>query len=170
MFDFIAYMRDASERLIEIQHTDEDPRFHRISGIANIEELLSNLVNVDGYQVMVIDTYQGRLIKTDSSLLDNPLFTFYVIKNITTNDFDARETALKQCRVLAKKLLSKLYHDFETDRRSQTDFGLFGFQPGSITYYTIGPFGSNFHGIQVSFNMLEDSDIIYNSEDWGTVS
>jgi len=165
-FDYIDYMRDVAERLKEIQHSEAEKRFHRISGIFGLEEMLSNIINMEGFQVMVNDTLEGRFISTDSALIDNPSFIFYVIHDLETNDFDTREITLGLCREIIKKIISKIYHDKETDSRNQTTYGLNYFRPETLRYTTVGPFGSKFYGIQVTFNIFEKGYVVYSDNDW----
>jgi len=167
-FDFITYMSDVAEKLKEIQHSLQNRRFHRVSSIANIEELLSNMGNTEGLQLLVVDAYDGRFIDNNSSnLLDSRLFTFYVVKNIQeATDFDEKQEALKQCRLVSKKILSKLFLDKLTDSQAKTETGLRNLDRQSVRYLTVGPIGDNYHGIETIFTILEKPGIIFSEEDW----
>lgn len=162
-FNFIDYMLDIAVRLKELQHTETDKHFSRVSSIVGLEEYLSNMSFNTGWQLVVVDTRSGRFDDGSYSdnLMDNQLYTFYLVKSIDTNDFDAREDLIKDCEAIVRKILSKMFYD----KRERLN-GLLDLQRSSISYDTIGPIGNECHGLMVFFTVLDASDISYSATDW----
>ncbi len=167
-FNFTEYMRDIAIKLKDIAHTAETKKFHRISSIAKLEELLSSSSNAGYPALIVVDNREGRYLDRNSdNLLDSRYYSFYVIKNVANQDIAGREAAIKECETIIKKILGKFFNDMANDNRGiQPQTGLRNLNRDSITYYTIGPIGDNCFGIQVTFTMLQPTGIKYNADDW----
>lgn len=165
-FDFISYFREVAETLKEIQHTEAEKHFSRVSSIAELGEFLANMRDAKGYQMILIDNIAGRFLDRKSdNLLVQPYFSLYLVKQIPREDYDTRETTIKACTAVCKKILSKMFYD----RRKQLN-GLTNLDRDSISYNQAGPFGHNWHGINLNFTILEEPGITYNANDWYLVS
>lgn len=161
-FDFIAYFRDIAESLKEIQHTEAEKHFSRVSSIAELGEFLANMRTAKGYQLIVIDNVAGRFMdRRSDNLLVQPYFSFYLVKQIPREDPDEKETVIKACTAVCKKVLSKMFYD----KRSNLS-GLTNLDRDSISYNQAGPFGHNWHGLNVNFMIIDDPEIVYNASDW----
>lgn len=161
-FDFVPYFKNIAEKLKELQHTTTDKHFHRIVSISQMEEFLQNMRSTTGYQLLVMDHVQGRMIDRDSdNLLDRPYYSFYVMKNVEHGNYDARQQAIQDCKTVAKKILSKLFYD-----RFNAQNGLNFLDRNSITYQQSGPYAHNWFGINYNFTLLDPANIIYNADDW----
>jgi len=165
MFDFVSYMRIVAEKLKDIQHGEGHPAFHRVTNLSSLEEVISNARRMDtGFQLVVEDVMEGNFLNNNDTLLDSPTFRYYVIKYVKTNNFDDKEEAKRQCKVVAKKIVSKIKHDAYFYQ--ENSFGLKDLDRGSFQYFSIGPMIDNFWGIEISFSIIEAAGIKYNANDW----
>lgn len=165
-FDFINYFRDIAESLKEIQHTEAEKHFSRVGSIADLGEFLANMRVAKGYQLIVIDNLAGRFQdRRSDNLLVQPYFSLYLLKQVPREDYDDRETTIKACTVVCKKILSKMFKD----KREMTN-GLTNLDRDSISYNQAGPFGHNWHGLNINFTVIDDPDIVYNASDWQPIS
>lgn len=161
-FDFIGYMEDIAESLYEIQHTESEKHFSRVSSIAELGEFLANMRTSRGYQLIVIDNQSGRFLdRRSDNLLIMPYFSFFILKQVPREDYDGKDTALAGCVTVLKKVLSKMFQD----KRDMSN-GLTNLDRDSITYNQTGPIGHNWHGLNVNFTILDDPDIQYDVNDW----
>jgi len=160
-------MRDIAERLIDIQHTSALPRFHRVSGIASLEELIVAMGHTTGYQLVVEDNLTGRFSDNLSqNFLNNQLFSFYMLKQADASVADDLQAVRSGCLTVAKKILSKIKTDRLTDHRRQTTNGLRNLDTANIRYSSVGAIGDHYYGIQVFFNVVDPAGIIYDEDDW----
>ena len=166
MFDFIAYMKNLAEKSVHIQHSEYKPAFHRITNLSSLEELLSNMGTVDGYQMIVEDVLEGMFIDAGASLVDYPTYRFYIVKNAPANDFDAKEQAKKDCMNVIRKIIGRIRRDNYNDADGETTNGLRDLERNSFQYFSVGPLLDGFWGIQCSFNIHEHANCVYNADDW----
>jgi hypothetical protein len=163
-------MRDIAERLKDIQHTDVLPRFHRISGIASLEELILNMQHTTGYQLLAEDNLNGRFSDNLAiNWLNIRQYIFFVVKQADPNSPEEMETVKSGCFTVAKKVLSKIKIDRLTDHRRETDHGLRNLDTSSIRYSGVGPIGDHYYGVQVFFNVLDPAGIVYIDDDWNDI-
>ena len=162
-FDFISYMRDCAVRLKDIQHTNETPRFFRISGISQLEELLANLPDASSPALMVENNIEGRFSDPGPSdnFLDTPYYTFYVIGKVSFNDFDEIEQVKKNTKEIAEKIVARMLKD----RRNYRN-GLVMLRFDNVPYQNIGPIGDQCYGTMISFTVINTSNSRYNASDW----
>jgi len=168
-FNFITYMENVAETLKDILHTEAKPRFHKISNLAELEQLLQSGVETEGIQLLVLDNKEGGLIDNGSAgLFDDEYFIFYLLQNISVSDMDERSTVLSSLKATGKKILSKMFKDMHDDGNLPHDnrSGLYDLDRNSIRYITIGPIGDNYHGIQFSFTVADTFSYAYDSDDW----
>lgn len=170
MFNHITYLRDIATKLVAIQHTEDLPRFHRVTGIGSLEELIINMGHTTGYQLVVEDNLNGRFTNNQSqNWLNNQLFAFYVLKQTTEADPADMETVKAGCLTIAKQILSKLKKDHLADHRVPLDLSvnnLCNLDTSSIRYSGIGPLGDHYYGIQIFFTVVDPSGIVYNESEW----
>lgn len=160
-FDFIAYMRNVATKLKELQHTEDEKHFTRIKGISALEEFLQNQRNLEGIQLVAVANKTGRFTESGDNLLDQPYYSFFVLKMVTVNDFDAQELAVNECEAIIKKIFSKMFRE-----KIQPNSPLAGLQKASISYAQSGPWVHGWHGMMASFTLLDYPGIIYNADDW----
>ena len=189
-FDFSRYFHNIAITLKEIAHADQTEsnhsnhsnesthidshrtirKFHRVSGVTQLEELLQNLIltNDTGYQLVIEDNLDSRFFYNASTLLDSQFYVFYVLKRCKINDFADIEQAKEGCKSVLKKILSKMFRDYDADHIMQTANvnGLRAFQKNSITIQTIGPLADNYWGLICSFTLSDNPGIKFNPADW----
>jgi len=162
-FDFIAYMRDCATRLRDILHTPETPRFFRISGLSQLEELLSSLPDASTPALMVENNHDGRLSDPSGSdsFLDIPYFVFYVIDKAPFGDFDRMEEVKRSTKSIGQKIISRMLQD----RRNYAN-GLVMLRFDNVPYQTVGPIGDNCYGTMFSFTVINPVPADYKEVDW----
>lgn len=162
-FDFIPYMRDCALRLKSIQHSASAPRFFRISGLRQLEELLSSLPEASTPALMVENNTDGRVgdFSVSDNFLDIPYHVFYVISKANFNDHEAIENAKKNTKAIGFKILGRMLRD-----RNSGLHGLIMVDMKSISYQTVGPIGDNCYGTMFSFNIANAAGIKFIAEDW----
>lgn len=162
-FEFIKYMLDCAVRLKDIGHTDTKQRFFRISGISQLEELLSSLPNASSPALLVENNTDGRVgdnARSDN-FLDTPYYIFYVIEKAPFNDHNKMQAAKENSKNIGFKILSRMLND----RRHYRN-GLIMFDFSSITYQSVGPIGDNCFGTMFSFSVANPADLVYSNDDW----
>lgn len=162
MFDLIKYMKAVAENMPEVAHDDNNPdrqRFHRASGIAQIEELLNS--NTEGFNIVAIDSVDSRFVDTGTNHIDEPFFTVLLVKNCVHNDFDAVHQAKIDCKKLMKRIRAKMLYD-----RQQMQNGLEELRTRSISIFTVGPMADYFHGCAMNFTLYEQADTCHNTNLW----
>ncbi len=162
-FDFIPYMRECAIRLKDIMHTESQPRFFRISGISQLEELLANLPDASSPALLVENNEQGRLADPGPSdnFLDIPYFAFYIIEKAPFNDFDHIEEIKANTKAIGLKIFARMLHD-----RRHVRNGLIMLKFDSVPYQSIGPIGDNCFGTMFSFTVMNVVDTRYTPLDW----
>ena len=169
MFDLISYMEDVAVKHKDIKHTSIKPKFFRCSGIANVEELLSNLPNAEGTILMADINLGGMLIGNTESYTDIPSFMFHVMKMAKFNDLIEQEAVKKACKTLGFAILAKMKHDHYQDNFKSGTSGLKALDLSRIPYDTIGPIANGWYGCMFTFRVnvkASDSGLVYNAEDY----
>jgi hypothetical protein len=163
MFNFITYMRDCAEKLNSIGHTEETPRFFRISGLLQLDELLGNISNISFPALLVHDNTEGLIAdrSVSDNYLDSPYLVFYVIQHVPYADYDAQQEAKADCKTIGLKILARMLRD-----KKHGLHGLTFMQFNNIPYQNIGPIGDNCHGVMFSFSVPDTANLIYNADDW----
>jgi hypothetical protein len=179
-FDFSDYFHYIAVTLKDIAHTGQKRKFHRVSGITQLEELLHNLTRTtdDGYQLVIEDNLDSRFYYNSATLLDQQYYVFYVLKKCRVNDFDSIEQAKEGCKAVAKKIWSKMFRDHESDWRSfpsprgegqgvrSNASGLKDLRKDSISVNTVGPLADQYWGLMCAFTVADNPRIRYNPDDW----
>ena len=162
-FDFIGYMRDCAVRLTDIRHDELQPRFFRISGISQLEELLSSLPQAHTPALLVENNTDGRVGDANRSdnFLDIPYHVFYVILKASINDHDAIQQAKRESKRIGFKILGRMLHD-----RRHYAHGLVMLNFDSIAYQSVGPLGDHCYGTMFSFTVSNGADLGYHEADW----
>lgn len=163
IFNFKEYMLDCAKRLKYVGHTENHPKFFRVSSIGHLDEVLSNLSNIEFPALLIQDNMEGNLgdQNISNNYIDTPYYVFYIIKHVEYENHDKREEAKIECKNIGLKILSKMV----TDKRNLTH-GLTFLQFVNIPYQTIGPIGDNCFGVMFSFSVSENADLVYNANDW----
>ena len=165
-FDFIGYMREVAESLIDIQHTESEKHFSRVGSVTDLSEFLTSMRTSRGYQLVVMDNRSGRFLDNRSdNLLVQPYYSFFLLRQAAREDYDARQEIIDGCTTVLKKILSRMFFD----KRNNLN-GLTNLMRDTISYQQAGPFGHNWIGLNVNFMVTDDPDIEYDADDWLPVS
>lgn len=172
MFDFITYMQALAESHKELSHSAANKCFFRVSGIAQMEELLQNLSVAKFPALIVEDMPEGRYIDAVSdNVIDRRYFSFYVLHTAKIEDADDRSGAIAYCKEIVNSLISKMFRDFKNANVDFSDAsGLRTLERNSISYRAVGPVGDNCVGIWVSFTVIDKTGVVYKETDWNSVS
>jgi len=164
-YDNDAYMLDCATRLKDIGHTEEVPKFARISGLTQLEEFLSNISKLQFPALLVHNNHEGRLGDPGRSdnYLDSPYFVFYVVKHAEYDNHDAQQEAKESCKNIGFKIIARMLRD---KRNPVSNAGLMFLDFSNIPYQTIGPIGDNCFGVMFSFTVADTANITYNADDW----
>jgi len=165
------YLLDVATKLKDIEHTIENPRFHRIYGIGDIEEFIGNQTLTKGYHLLCEIRDDENFIDFDSNNLTNRgYYGFYVAYNFEGGNFDSKETAKINCKTVAEKIISKYIKDFEEDNALSIPnrVGLADLELSSFTITTLPTIADYYMLCFVSFTKREPSEIAYNANDWNT--
>lgn len=161
-FNFITYMADCATRLRDIGHSATSPRFFRASGLAQLEELLTNLPDAVFPAMVVHNNEEGVLGDSRSdNYHDTPYYAFYIVDRVPISDHDAREQAIAASKAIGLKIFARMLRD----RRNNLN-GLTQLNFGNVPYQTIGPIGDNCFGVMFTFTVTNPALITYNADDW----
>ena len=162
-FDFIPYMFDCATRLKDVGHTEENPKFFRISGLAGLEEYMQRLTEAQYPALLVHDNQDGSIgdMNRSDNYLDNPYYVFYIVDRPKYGNADESEAAKKRCKIIGQKILAKM----RKDKRNQVN-GLAYMNFSNVPYQSIGPIGDQAVGVMFSFTVTDQSDMVYNPDDW----
>jgi hypothetical protein len=163
IFNFKTYMLETAQKLKAIGHTDSEKKFFRVSGIGQLDELLSNL-GIAQFPALIVEENQDGVLADrapSDNYLDTPYFVFYIAEHVPLEDHDAREAAKLNCKLLGFKIIGRMLRH---KRRGM--FGLTFLNLRNVNYQTIGPIGDNCYGVMFSFTVSDTADIMYNADDW----
>ena len=168
LYNHKTYTLEIARTLKELLHTDDEPHWHRIFGMADIEEFIANQILTDGYQLLMEDMDNSRIIRDDRPV-NRDYYAFYVAKSFTGGDYDSKESAKEGCKTVANKIISKYLKDYKADAAfpiPNQNHGLSQLEPTSFSIQTMGPFGDNYIAAYVSFTIQNSPNLEYNASDW----
>jgi len=161
-YNHLEYMENVATSLKEIAHSSNHKAFATASGMGLLEGLMEGITSLNLPCLVAIDDVSSRLAENDTdSISEVPFYSFCILKVANTNDSLAQRKAMRECKVLVKKVISKL----RTDRRNGVD-GLKYFDTGSVLISGIGPVAGGYYGCSVSFSLLQPAGVVYNASDW----
>ncbi len=165
--DVIGYFKYMAVHLKVFLHQD-DPAgsrsFFRVSGLAGMEELLTNPKCKD-HILMIEDQDDGSFVDPGHNVIDERIVSGYILERVKdSTDFDALQTARAKCKSTMIKILSRLNKDGANWHNNSK--GLRGFDIYNFRYYSVGPLGQTFHGIRFSFTLDEQCPLVENPSDW----
>lgn len=170
MFDFAAYFENVARKLKEIQHTDAKKHFFRSNSASYPVEILKSGSIAQYPAMVIIDRVDGRVTDRDSdNLLAKELYSFQILKPVPDSTPEGISTTVEECRVIVKKILSKMKRDKRSDNAvaiTMPQTGLRNMEMGDVNYYQIGPMADGLYGIHVNFSITDPLKIKYNQEDW----
>lgn len=174
-FKLIEYLEDVARSSIYIAHTDSDPHFSIASGLSEIEQFLSNMLVADKVQLIALSDLSGGFENSsDVNLFERPYHQFMIVKKQDQlGNMAEHDIALRECKLIGKKIFAKMCHDQLNASRlpaSQDPFGLRALDQRSIKYFSVGPIADNFVGIQFSFATGQQDTEVYDPDEWEIIS
>lgn len=156
-------MRDCATRLKDILHTPDNPKFFRISGLSQLEELLASLPDASTPALLVENNTDGRLSDPSGSdnFLDIPYFVFYVIDKAPFGDFDRVEGVKRSTKAIGQKIISRMLQD----RRNYAN-GLVMLRFDNVPYQSVGPIGDNCYGTMFTFTVINTAPAAFDKKEW----
>lgn len=168
IFNFITYMQSIAENLLALGHSSSTKHFFRVSGISGLEEILQNLSTAEYPALCVVDNPEGRMSSDNKvGVIDRQYYYFFVITPAKTEDAVSRHEAIDDCLSISKQIVSKMLYDYMNENRVFGNItGLMRLQTDSFSYKSVGPLGDNCHGVWISFSVINESGIRYDTTQW----
>jgi|GEM_PF-2362371 len=168
-FDFDSYMESLAEKLVDISHdtsSKKTDRFHRCSGITNLEEILQNITSISGMQLIIQDNLAGGFSDGKSNnVQETPYYNYFLLKKAKAGSMPERKAAVNACKAAMKKILARMRYDKLRDMNFQNT-GLLYFDINTVRYDTIGPLADSYFGVWCSFTLTEPALLNINRADW----
>lgn len=167
-FDFLNYMRNCAETLVDIQHDENsNHRFYRMTGLNALEEVLGKLLTAQVPAIGVIDSPDGRLSENNSDKIDERQYYIFLVMGRTYHgNFDAQEAEKRSLRTIALKIISKMKKDRDTDYSMDTTTGLRNLNLNSVSYRFWDRLPDGLIALAVSFTVEQHNALTYNPDDW----
>ena len=134
--------------------------FCRVSGLNYLEGILSAPKSATAY-LAVDDSDDGVTIKKGGSFYNRRSIVVYILKKYDFKDQIDREEKLNECRVIHKKLLTKLIKD-----SNEVDDLMYLDQNRTPFHEVAGMFVSGTTGIYFITTLDEPVELIYDDNDW----
>ena len=171
IFDHIKYLEKIARESVDIKHTDEKPHFSIASGYTQAEQLMQNALRSNEVQLIAIDDLSGSYDNDDSiNLYDTQSCSFMVLKHVSDlNNMVETQTARKQCQLIARKIFARMRYDQYLAQKNipiNDSIGLRQLNQNSFQYFSVGPIGDNYFGIDISFTVGTPESMKYNPDDW----
>lgn len=144
------YVRQWAERLIELQHTKEDPRFLSLS----MEEVISQAsVHLDMARPFVVK--EEAAFQAEGADIDQPRkrqeLSLLFLQHVPIGDHAQKATAYDTTERLGWKLAAKMLHD-----KYQYLPEMRGFEPLETEGEQVGPFFDNCFGVRFVYSFHTD--------------
>lgn len=140
-----------------VSHTPSKPRFFTAFGIEDLYNLNDKLSSVTGTIFIAVDGYESTSEGNSAdSLTDDLTYAFIIAANTITDRPETINQTAAECRVIAKQIRNKLFHDPK----------LKGYISRNTSINGIGPIGDNFYGVALFFTLQEPEDFIIDQSYW----
>ena len=167
-FDHVSFFKSVASSLSLLGHTEDKPAFFRISGIAEMEELLQNLGNAKLPALLLEDELDGQYQDSGADYLaDVRNYMFYIIGKSEAQDMDKRGQVLNDCDIIRRQIIAFMLRKYRQDRSANGNpTGLRNLLTSSFNYFTVGPLVDNFYGIAIGFQVMVANNISYDADLW----
>ncbi|NCD41652.1 MAG: hypothetical protein EOL88_06115 [Bacteroidia bacterium] len=162
-FNAETYFQEIAETLKVIANSSAGNHFTKAENIAKMEGFLAEMQYAEGYQLVLMDSFRAQLIDNKSdNILQKRFFTYFLLKNYAEGTFSGKYQIIDNCKAVVDKITAKMLND-----RANYLNMMHRLDVPSLTFTQVGPVGSNWWGINVSFFMLDHpGSIVYNNDDW----
>lgn len=157
MWNAVSYFENLCSKL---KATNNIYHFSRVSGLGNLEDVLSNFASKNAY-FAVDDTDDGATIQSGGSFFNRRSVVVYILKKYSINNMAQRETVMNEARAIYRDVLSRLILD------QQLVDDLAYLDTSKVTYYEVpGFFASGTAGLYFIFSIDEPVNLEYNATKW----
>ena len=160
-FDPITYFQTIQQTLKLLQGSN---RFFKVTGIGNLEELITGSRKAV-YPVLCVDDSQDGYLSEQGGggYMDSRYYSVFILAQVKVGDDTDRNTKMAACRVIFSKILSKMVMDA---REYKND--MIWLHPDRIKYDEVGYLADNLFGIHFGFTVEQPEDLRYVASDWET--
>lgn len=164
-FNFHAYMLDCATRLIELQHSQTNPRYFEANTVADMQELLNNIGVAKYPAIVTLSSIKGRVGDENmgNNYIDHPFHTGFIITSPMQGSTDA--ATIRLAKIEAKNILLKIIAKMRNDRRRAL-YGLNFLNLTSIPYQEVGPLGVGSYGVMFNIENTQPVALEHKSTDW----
>lgn len=162
-YDAAAYFKQIAESLKDIANSSAGNHYTKVTSLRQMEGFLAERQSLTGVQLVYMDVTRGRMIdhKSDNLILQR-FHTFFVFAQAPDKIYDSKGVEVGRCMGIATKIISKMRYD----RMNYLNF-MDRLDINSISIDQVGPIGQGWHGVNVSFMLLDNpGNISYNATDW----
>lgn len=157
------YFKDVADRLKDIAESSAGNHYTKAESLVKMEGFLAEMQYAQGYQLVLMDSFRAQIVDNKSdNILQKRFFTYFLLKCVPDGTFSGKHTAIADCKKVVDRITAKMLND----KRNYLNL-MERLDVASITITQVGPIGSNWYGINVSFFMLDDPGyIVYDSDNW----
>ena len=145
-YNHFTYGESLAKQLIPISHTLAKPRHFTAFGLEALYNLDDKLSSVTGMILISVDGYESDSKDNGADqLTDKRIYSFIVAKNTTSDNPKTLNTAVEDCRSVAKQIRNKMLLNSPISDIIDRDTQING----------IGPIGDNFYGVVLTLTVNE---------------
>jgi len=162
-FNAETYFRAIAETLKDIVNSSDGNHFTKAESLAKMEGFLAEMQYAEGYQLILMDSFRAQMIDSKSdNVLQKRFTTYFLLKNVTDANFSSKYQDIDACKAVVDKITGRMLHD----KRNYLNL-MHRLDVASLTFTQVGPIGSNWYGINVSFFMVDNpGQIGYDVNHW----
>lgn len=166
MLNLVSYFRNIAETLIDFNYSEASGLkvFCRASSVQNIDEFLTSKRYLSNPCMVFLWDGTGKYdAKNAVTTFDTKLFTYFIVKQLRKDDYDAIEQWLNEDIFdIQDKILAKMTYDKRTNENLQFDM--------NIDYFPVGPIGDNWYGRGFNSSIKAQACLLYNPLDYAAGS
>ena len=157
MWNSVQYFDNATSKL---KLTKNLYKYKKVSGIRNLEEVISDRVN-DKF-IAVDDTDDGNTFQgAGGGWFKRRTVIVFILQKYDIKNMQDRETKLNECRVIMNRFQSKIIAD------AQELEELLYLDKSRMPHYELDDYFANgCTGLYFMISINEPTDLIYNANDW----
>ncbi len=162
-FNFASYVKTLASQHKDILHSDQNPRFYKMTSLSQMEGVLTSLLTAKTPAIGINDTLEGRVFNNNADrTIDRQLYTFYVFGRASLFDHTERKNVTAACKSIAVDFSQRIIADHQSDFALSTSHGLRHLDVESFTYRTMGNLPDGLLAVVVSF--VIDAPFLKNNE------
>lgn len=151
-FNFSDYTENLAREHSLVKHSSSSPRFYKMTSIASLEGVLTNLLHAKTPAIAINDTLEGRVVDNSADrVIDRQLYTFYVFGRAGLFNHEERSQVTKEIKQIAVDFCDRILSDHHDDFNFKSSTGLRNLDTSSLTYRTLGNLPDGLIAIIASF-------------------